>query len=388
MSSISSPQATCGYIDSIMPGIYGDQQEDYIKRTTEAAWDIVEQLKRSEKKDLQVLFFRCLENLGALRRQIAHDHNTSSAELFGIRREEVAIPWVFTILDNQYRKYNEKLIGILLQHFKEMGLSQEYQSVKTLEDKFLDRCTRFRIEIIEQSEIIKKNWCLPLGADPEFRSNQEASEEKTSAKTVIDRNILQNLREHRPALYERQKMFVCLLNLNCAFPEIPEKCHLYPGYILGTSELEINGKMSALTQYFTWLSWDETENVIDRMERCSKIMVFHHDIFQIEETLKDVAKLFEQAALWNPTTDAMRQLKDLVGLFRYELAHAMPFIRGSAAVGEILEASLYWFHGFSSFRHSKPGDLEALTSMLLTDFMETYHGMVNLESGGPSSSAI
>ena len=58
----------------------------------------------------------------------------------------------------------------------------------------------------------------------------------------------------------------------------------------------------------------------------------------------------------------------------------MPFIRGSAAIAEWLEAAIYHYHGFTEFHHSKTSlsDLEALTSLTLEDFMKRYDRTIAL----------
>ena len=52
----------------------------------------------------------------------------------------------------------------------------------------------------------------------------------------------------------------------------------------------------------------------------------------------------------------------------------MPFARGSAAIGEWLEASIYHYHGFDGFHHKTTtlGDLEAITALSLSDFLNRY----------------
>ncbi|HLB53271.1 MAG TPA: hypothetical protein VJK48_06170 [Chlamydiales bacterium] len=377
--------ATCSYVESKWPGRYGNQQEDYIKRTTQATLEIVKELP-SKKNDLQAFFFRCLEDLGKLRRQIAQDHQTLNAETFGKRREDETVPCEFTALGAQYKEYNQKIIDSVHQHFLDMYLGAERQTARILQDKSLGRCSRFQIRVLEQRDIVEQKWCIPLGVEPEFRSKKEPVEEKIKIEAITDRRLLKDLKERQPALYERERMCALLYYNNVYFPAVKGQTCLYNGYILGTSELEINGKMRVLSQYLTWLSWDDQENVFDRMKRCATMVILHHDLFEIEETLKDVAKIFEQAVLWNSKEESLEELKNRVGLFRYELAHAMPFVRGSSAVGEMFEAALYWYHGFSNFRHFKPVDLEALTALLLTDYLKTYHEIVVLEK--VSSSAV
>jgi hypothetical protein len=145
-------------------------------------------------------------------------------------------------------------------------------------------------------------------------------------------------------------------------------------YVLATNRLEVDGKLYAMSQYLTWMYCDYSEDPVDRMVKHSKVMVIHQDTFLIETTVKNIAKIFKESVLWNRDKDSLADLKNKVALLRYEFAHSMPFVRGSAAIAEWLEAAIYHHHGFTEFRHSKTSltDLEALTSLTLEDFMKRY----------------
>lgn len=58
----------------------------------------------------------------------------------------------------------------------------------------------------------------------------------------------------------------------------------------------------------------------------------------------------------------------------------MPYIRGSAAIGEWLEGSIYQYHGISySYHPSYPResvDLIAITSLKFSTYLEKYHRLV------------
>jgi hypothetical protein len=57
----------------------------------------------------------------------------------------------------------------------------------------------------------------------------------------------------------------------------------------------------------------------------------------------------------------------------------MPFIRGSAAISEWFEMSLYGFHGFNvSYNNQKHINLEALV-VPLSDFLKNYASLIKLE---------
>jgi hypothetical protein len=129
--------------------------------------------------------------------------------------------------------------------------------------------------------------------------------------------------------------------------------------------LQVEGKMVPLSQYITWMCVDQEEDTIDRMTNESVSTIIHQDPFLIREMLQDVAKLFKEAVLWNRDKDDLKKLKDRVALIDYELSHAMPFYRGSAAIAEWIEMALYQYHGFTlRYLPEKLVNLEALTSPL------------------------
>jgi hypothetical protein len=136
----------------------------------------------------------------------------------------------------------------------------------------------------------------------------------------------------------------------------------------------VQGKLYAVTQYLTWLYRDFVTHPVDRMLECSTVMVLHQDNFLIDDTLKEIALIFAKAVLANQENQS--DLEQNTGLLRHYFANNMPCERGSASIGEMFEGSIYGARDLEvHYNPKKQIDLEALTSPLLSLFMENYRNM-------------
>lgn len=148
-------------------------------------------------------------------------------------------------------------------------------------------------------------------------------------------------------------------------------------WVLITARSEINGQLYALSHYVTWMYRTFKDDPVEHMKERSIISILHQDTFLIKPMLNDIAKVFKEAIEWN--RENIKDLKERVALLQYELAHAMPFHRGSAAISEWIEMAIYEFHGYKlTYNPKKMVNLEALTSML-PDFVKNYDSLVTLE---------
>lgn len=75
----------------------------------------------------------------------------------------------------------------------------------------------------------------------------------------------------------------------------------------------------------------------------------------------------------------MAELKENMAYFRRYFAQCMPTERGSAAIGEIFEGTLYKYHNLHvTYNKAKMIDLEAHTTLLTSTFLSDYNSMVQL----------
>ncbi|MCX6990875.1 MAG: hypothetical protein NTX49_07435 [Chlamydiae bacterium] len=402
-SSLTSTSSHASYITERNPGKYGGRQEDYISQSHRAIEVATRQIGVgvSEGKDVTALFYEVLRDLSAARQNIAIAHGTNSAESFGRKRELPCTPeelargenaryiGAFTLLDGEeYSEYNSLFLDRLQRALRTLrhdirGFSQTtYEETK----KVLGRVNKFSAEVLT-GEVLLRLGTIPTIEELNAAITIEGRKPENIIDFVNSREAMLSLKSSAPDLDKRLRMshYLKALAIECPSPTkmaTPSGEVIVAGnpgnlksmYVLATNRLEVDGKLYAISQYLTWMYCNYSEDPVDRMKRHSKVMVIHQDTFLIETTLKNIAKIFQEAILWNRDKEGLTDLKNKVALLRYEFSHNMPFQRGSAAIAEWLEAAVYRYHGFTEFRHVKTSltDLEALTSLTVDDFMKRY----------------
>jgi hypothetical protein len=142
--------------------------------------------------------------------------------------------------------------------------------------------------------------------------------------------------------------------------------------------IEMANKLFALSDFLTLVEIDGKSDPIATMAK-SDVLLGHQDQYLIAAMLQENAQIFERALLWDKKD--IQDLKNQVALFRYLFAHAMPFSRGSAAVGEWLEKAIYQYQGYHCKHNpSLLGDCEALTASWSTFAAERYAKTITLTS--------
>lgn len=390
----------CSYIVNQNPQKYGGQQEDYLQKVKETIEGGVKSIQSSAKTndDLTKLFFSLLKEFGEARQKIASTHKTKASEQFGRRRDLLGKKdFYFTYLDCEYAAYNKEIMSFFASHLKDMNLEKKGSTLKTkkIENKHGNLQSNFEIEILESDELQKRQWVSPP-SPADLPSNYPIELYKMKDKLNSQqfeqlRHCNKELKEKKPEIYKRCKMVTLMLDMQNNFPT-PNKIHQSDGtikiqgnignlksfYLLGTVRLLVNDKMYAVSQYLTWLYRDFEIHPVERMQRYSTMLVIHQDNFLLEDTLKEIGKLFVKAILWNK--ENLKDLKEATALFRYYFAHAMPFERGSAAISEWFETAIYHYHNFKRVTYSKDKqvDLEALTTPSLPEFMQKYESMISV----------
>jgi hypothetical protein len=398
MNTLSLP-----YMINRRPGKYGGQQEDYQRRTRALmAWG-ARQIKETpkEEKALVQLFFRLLEHFCKERQAIAQAHHTHHAEQFGRRRDLAGKKdFYHTILDEDYQEYNPKILAILAQHMRDMPIEKKnvnQKSKKTVEDTSSGGLSTLEIEVFENEELINLQWLKPAAVNelpPDFpvhlMDKRDKEKDLSPAEWQTFRQAVKKMKEANLPLYKRMKMAAAFTEMQKNFPppqKFPQKdgtCqfigkegNLKSFFVLATVRLRINEKMYAVTQYLTWLYRDFATHPIDRMLKDSTVIVLHQDNFLIDDTLQEIARLFAKALL--SKEGDFDELTRNVGLFRYYFASDMPCERGSSAISEYFEGSIYGAQDLEVTYHSKKQvDLEGLTSPFVSLFLKNYESMVKL----------
>lgn len=389
------------YIIDRNPGKFGGQQADFVARSRAAIAMGLRKISETVKdeKNLTDLFFTLLNDFEALRGEIAHAHGTKDADKFGRKRAEDGVSdHYFTYLDQEYGDYGRKLLLLLQGHLRGMKIERKSpgREIKKIEDPTTG--STFEIEVLDYDDLVRHHWHAPIASEhlPEgfpidLLEKKAQSQTLKPAERRKLRGAFRQFKESAPELYKRFKMNTLILQIQHDFPspkvtQLPGGGHHIDGeegnlksfYVLGTARLMVGEKRFATTQYLTWLYRDFSMHPADRMLRDSTIMVIHQDVFLMQETLQEIARIFAKAVLWD--RQDLNDLKRQVGLFRAYFAHNMPCERGSAAMGDWFEALLYAMHDYEvEHEHKKMVDLETLTTPLLSVFLKNYEAMTILK---------
>lgn len=399
-------EASCisPYFFAKKPDIFGDDQPDYIKKSKAIIQETVKRFEdgMDSSRDLTSIFFETIAFLGEKRHEIAADHHYCAeyASMFGKRRDGDKIPGGvgMTFLNIQYEEYGQLMMKRLAAIVDKMkhDLKGFAEKTKKVEERCLGRLSTFEVEIVDAQDVPKAGWhpgvtfeefCAAAGIPPEEVSKLDEDD------TIVTKEFLRRIKLNHPVLYKRLKISAAFGQFIETFPsptkrDLPDGSFTYDGvtgnlkslFVLATKRLEIGGKLVSVAQYLTWMYCTFKEDPVERMVRCSKVASIHQDTFLIAMTLDDVAAIFANAMVWNRATESVQDLRDRVCLLRYGFSHAMPFSRGSAAIGEWLEAAIYKYHGFLNFRYvpEKCVELEAITSTCLSEFRKNYNESIIL----------
>ena len=382
-SSTTSPW-TSGYIFSLAPERFGGTQEFYctevkkiVTSTTAIFLKAVE-----EKRDLREVFHQTLAIFGQERRRIAKSQRTDDAESYGLRRDDKehfgAISAITPLFD-PYEAYNKRLLPIFLKHLNSLertssGFKQTELQVDT--GNFEGKANSLNFSVlnlanrdkwaIEYTEEYYHKLCSLCGLAP-LESSYDPN--KHLVALIADREAMKKLKE--TSIVDYNKLKLAPVFVHCG----NTSSGMEPDWVIATVRTEINNKMVALSYYVSWMSRDFKEDPTVQMMN-EYLTIIHQDPFLIDTTLQEIARLFKLAI--ECTSNDQAALTTTVANLRYLYAHAMPFVRGSAATGEWFEQSIFQYHGYSlEYKKAYLMDMEAI-SLPLKDFVKLYPFMMKL----------
>jgi hypothetical protein len=366
--------------------MYGGQQECYLKNVAEIVSTTSAKISHAVafNSDLSALFREILGELGAERNRIAREHGTKDAEHFGVYRHgETYIGSNFTThLTGCYSEYNQKLLILMQKHLSGMAHTlREFQQTDFCkkENKTLNRNSSLDIKLLTTDTL--SEWAfMPtinefkrLAALCSVKISEDEFSQQIFETFLTNERAMRDLKAKSPLDYRNLKIITAIQIARERSPEWKKS-----DWVLATRRLEVNGKMYALSQYFTWIYRDFVEDPIQHMTGKSVITIIHQDPFLIDDMISDIGKIFKRIIEWNK--GSKETLQSDMALFRYTLDHTAPFQRGSAAVTEWLEASLYRYHGLHlSYTPGRMVNLEALC-LPFPQFVAEYPSMIELHS--------
>lgn len=342
-----------------------------------------------------LLFWDLLDTFAKERQRIAQQAGTPEAQLFGRESTDLDSGGFYdTSLVGAYAKANELAIKQLAAEMRPMkpSLKEFPNRTRKVEEEVQGRHFSFNIEILEPNLVQKYTHDIPF--EEQCKLKTEILQEFSSKPTGFQ--IIKRMKEKRPDLYKHTRMYYYVTKVFESFPRPQvdmEKREIISGnvanlksdFILVTKRSEINGKMYATSQWLTWAYKDYTRNPLDRMllpEYRPTATVLHQDVFLREDALKECEKIFTNIMKWDCKTSSISNLKDQVALLRYIFAEALPYIRGSAAIGEWLEGAIYGAFDKTCTYHpsytKESVDLVAISTLKYSDYLHRYHDLVHV----------
>jgi hypothetical protein len=405
MSSIQANNSNM----SLYPHEYGSNQTTYLKKSEEAVQNGVKSVREAldGKKDLQKLFFSLLDSFAKTSHELASSLRINDARTFGYKRLDDKSDVRYTVLSKGYEVYNSKIIKFMQKILKGSIPLKEDPSQKTFikEEQCLGRKCSFEINLITQKDLLEKQWDKldhPQAAEVKKQStyvdkkvNENHFPPKEEDQIAINEfnQLMLSIKNDHPEVYQHAKMSFLLRAITNKFPAL--EIRLVKGktttiehpmnrmniFIMGTTKIEINNKMHTLSEMITWTYQTHESDSVERMKH-STVFIIHQDRFLIEETLKEVAPLFEKALMWDKKVAPLKVLKGQVALIRYLFSHAMRYLKGSESIGEWLEKVIYSTHGFTCHPVTNTSaDMEAFVAPLWSKFRnDIYDTTIELSS--------
>lgn len=368
------------------PNKFGLHQKAYLEKVQEFVSEATRNIRQAveEENDLEQVFHQLLDFFGTSRHKIAMEHRTEDAELYGVRRDGATFSGLtmFTSLIGSYGLYNKPLLSRIQTQLGTMKRSNKGFTQTTLQTHggALGRETSLEFSILTPEN--KMEWAHDLTEDYykkicdicEITLSNDSDLSQRFNQLVLNEEYMRRVKERSIGDYKKLKICSVINDIFTCFPGRKSD------WVLTTVRCQMHGKMYALTQYLTWMyrtyNDDPVSYMITRKDP-TIISLVHQDVFLIKETLRDIADLFKKAIEW--MGESMQELVNLVGLINYLFAHAMPFKRGSAAIGEWLESTIYSFHGLElKYNEEVSINMEALT-LPLEEFINKYPSYIQLQ---------
>lgn len=314
-------------------------------------------------------FSHLLEELARRRQEIAVRHGTENSDQFGaLRIDGLGVCSRTRLFAKTYSTYGAdalERIKTVVDRMKGESCSRGSCRGFTSEKEVIDgSCgglkTRTEVDVFirtkaeEIMQTLDPHWIRVL------------KQKKLDFKRIDEPKVAQAIKAALPVLYSRLPLTLAWnqFQISKMTKDFPQTF-----YVTVTQRIEMDGALYALSKLMTFGNCDGSS---EEMWAHSEVACLHQDRFLIERTMAEAEKYFDKAKSWTPDKP-QAELVENVGMMLYLYSHAMPYQRGSAAIGEWLEKIVYEHHGFSV--GERPGmkvDLTALTTLRAELFMTAY----------------
>lgn len=355
------------------PAPYGDSSRfpELKKKAIQELFEMIVKMRNSDScvGESSENFMKLLIKAGELRRLIAIETKTPSAEKFGILRKSVlsidAGDHMSTLLSTvNFRECNEKIKDLILLNLPFLK-NEEKQYHSTLKDsRYTFKLQKKRNLIFESPVKLLTQIFGTAGMQGLFTGNEGKGINKNDDGDY--NNAIEGMYAFEHLVHYEEKILPMLNGL--LGKAVNEKeCVNDNRYIFsGRIEVNVEGKWRPLTRHFAIFSCDDDGKIgqehIDDFKRHGIVGLLHthHDDIKYHE--KSVAELFNK--ILSPSTSP-DEIGPTMSRLEYRLHHLAYFKRGSAAINEIVLEALKLA---VNSEYSLKGNLEAMAQPYLSKY--------------------
>lgn len=368
-------------IDSpLLQNSYGENQERYREFSRQVAEDFKKEIQFAINfgNSNQILSSN-LSKFGRLRKNIAKEIGTLDAEVFGLLRSEISDKSYLcaTILSGSlYNAAANRLINSIIQSLLQI-LPRSFSSFEEMFDlmssgvKYLAGQTQSDNCLSYCSMVLRRQSDLENISNSLFHNDSISTIPNGNMLHIVfpDRSVSGELIALDPQKWIRFLGAVDHYNM-----KIPSQEDTTSLFLHGEITLKQQPESLILSDFILRFDMDISTNCVT--EICPPLILHMNRrwmktmIQNIDLDIETLLKLSNLAPIEN--------IIDLIGAIRYKFAHAIPFIRGSAAIGEWIETALYRYMGFNNFHQSSATtiDLEAFSSLSFQEFLMRYRSII------------
>lgn len=311
-----------------------------------------------------------MKRFAILRNDIAHLLKEEQADCFGVRRDisklNGTLNYGTTFFKNgRYGDYNQEICNWLIEIIRKKKKKKRAIKNVKVENNFDQIYSSITIRMLTKEDLVAPlafpKW-FPLDI---FYTRDPNDQEKEK----LDQAFLR-LRQEEPKVYDRYKLLHTLKEfmsrISCS----------YDAYIIADAELQEGENRLSTTRYVTGWTKADKLSPLEHIGKEAAVHLEHQDKYLIKQSLDEIAKLFANA-LYAGRDNKIVEMQTNMALMHYIFSNCCPFIRGSAAIGELLSYTVYASCGLKVEWLQKP-DLVALSQPLLSLFMERYPKILKL----------
>lgn len=353
---------------------YGENQQRYRQFSNEVVEDLIDDIRFAQQWNcIDKILSKIIIPLGCSRKKIAKELKSLEADAFGSLR--TADIHNATILSGSlYNKAANSFINSLIQGLLKI-LPNPFFSIEGMLENTIQGVKyllpQSNTSISETSVILRTSSDIEritqeLTASQNLKNSNSNIFHAVFSDTTIEGTMLSlDLKQ-----WSRLSNFVKYYEKELPPLEDTKSFYYHVETKLKTSEVDSIGLSDLLLRFDL--------NLIHYTIEVQPPLIVHMNSEFLEIMIQNIDRDIE-TLLKLPPLAPMESIIHQIGMIRYKFAHALPYIRGSAAVGEWIETALYRYMGIQNFRQTAETtiDLEAFSSLSYEDFITRYRAIID-----------